>query len=157
MIAARRPDARGFTLLEMLAALAIMGMVIAVAAPALVRTIETAAFASQSDRIAREIEGLRAKALLERRRFVFPGTGAAPLEELSAPLPDGWTIEGEPVVFLDTGVCLGGALTISDGKGRSRVLTLEAPDCRLAPDRRTQARSADRTARQTTAGEASHL
>lgn len=127
--AVNRHSRRGFTLLELLAALAIMGLVVAVAAPSLSRTIESAAFVSKADLLAREIEGLRAKALLERRRFVFPNTGSAPFEELSASIPEGWTIEGGPVVFLEAGVCLGGVLTISDGKGRRRELNLIAPDC----------------------------
>lgn len=127
--------ARGFTLLEMLAALAILGMVVAVAAPSLVRTLEAASFASEAELIARDIEAMRTKALLERRRFVFPGEGETAYEELSAPPPEGWAIEGGPVVFLDTGVCLGGVLAVTDGKGRRREIELAAPDCRITPRR----------------------
>lgn len=119
----------------MLAALAIMGLVVAVAAPSLVRSLEAAAFASKADLIARDIEAMRTRALLERRRFVFPGEGETAYAELTEPPPAGWTVEGGPVVFLDTGVCLGGALAVTDGKGRRREIELAAPDCRLTPRR----------------------
>ncbi len=150
-------SARGFSIFEMLAVLAIMGIALAVVSPPLARSLGAIGFAAKADAVARDITGLRTRALLERRNLVFPAPGEAPYADLSGDLPEGWAVEGEPIAFLENGVCLGGALTISDGAGRSRALVLQAPDCRLDPVRRTEVPGADRFALRTAAMEARHL
>jgi len=128
-----RRDQHGFTLLEMLAVLAILAVILGSVAPSLSRAVSSVDFATKIDRISRAIPALRTKALLERRRFVFPANidGVDPYKDLETPMPDGWSIEGRSIVFMETGVCLGGTLRIVSPDGRSRELTFTPPDCKL--------------------------
>lgn len=125
---------RGMSLLEMLAVLAIGGVLIAVTAPVLDRYLAALEFRSQTREIGRDIARMRVTALIERRLIYFPQTdayGQPSYEGLSAPLPDDWEIEGDPVVFLKTGACLGGVLTLTAPNGRSARFDFEAPLCRF--------------------------
>ncbi len=124
---------RGMSLLEMLAVLAIGGLLIAVTAPVLDRYLAALEFRSQTREIGRDIARMRVTALLERRLIYFPQTdayGQPSYEGLSAPLPDDWEIEGDPVIFLKTGACLGSVLTLTAPNGRSARLDFEPPLCR---------------------------
>ena len=46
-------------------------------------------------------------------------------------VPTGWEIAGDDIVFLKTGVCLGGVVRVKAPSGRSRQLAFRAPDCTL--------------------------
>lgn len=46
-------------------------------------------------------------------------------------LPEGWSLEGDNLVFLKTGICLGGTVMLHSPSGRARTLNFKAPDCEL--------------------------
>ena len=129
-----RQRQRGVTLLEILVVLAIIGALVAVSAPAFDRYLDAIAFKSRTEAIGRDISRMRVTALLERRMLFFPQTderGEPAYEGLSEPLPDGWEIEGQPVVFFDSGACAGGVLTVTAPNGRTAQLVFNPPHCRF--------------------------
>ena len=125
------------SLLEILVVLAIAGVLIAVTAPSLDRYFDALSFQSKTSEIGRDIARMRITALVEGRVLAFPqrdDRGALSFEGLTEPLPEGWTIGGGPIVFLDTGACTGGALTLEAPGGRSRTLSFEPPLCRYTQE-----------------------
>jgi len=119
--------ARGFTLLELIVALAIMASVLTVAGVNGVRMLERYQEQIKLREIRSEIALTRYRALAERRRLIV-GAGAGAFA-----LPAGWQVTAEPpIVYMPSGVCLGGALTIIAPSGRSETWGLEPPQCRIA-------------------------
>lgn len=181
----------GMTLLEVLVVLVIIGVVIGVMSPSLVKVVESVSFKTKTDAIVRQIQDLRIAALMERRTLalsqnlkitqadtrdatsglqfdeinqltteekeqgrddispnnpvdnpdltISPAISEAQSSAVSAylsrevSLEEGWGISGDDVIFLKTGVCLGGDVTLSAPSGRKRILKFQAPDCRLVP------------------------
>ena len=114
--------------------LAIIGALVAVTAPSLDRYLDALTFNTKTQAIARDIARMRIKALVERRTLFFPQAderGAAAYDGLSEPLPEGWAIEGDPVIFFDSGACTGGALSITAPGARTARLNFSAPHCRF--------------------------
>ncbi len=130
----RRRRQHGVSLLEILVVLAIIATLVAVTAPSLDRYLDALAFNGKTQTIARDIARMRITALVERRMLFFPQTderGAPVYEGLSEPLPEGWAIEGQPIVFLESGACSGGELTVTAPGDRTVVLKFNAPHCRF--------------------------
>ncbi len=130
----RKSRQRGVSLIEILVVLAIIGALVAVTAPSLDRYLDALTFNGKTQAIARDIARMRITALIERRMLFFPQTddrGAPAYEGLSESLPDGWTIEGQPIVFYESGACTGGELTVIDSEGREARLSFDAPHCRF--------------------------
>lgn len=131
--AARAPN--GFTLLEMLVVLAVLGLLAALAFPALGTAWDRARFAFGRDTIERELDLLPLRAYTQARRLVLDYPEGAPPEGAGAesvrlPLPEGWTLATQaPIVFTETGVCLGGEVAVALG-GERYTYRLEAPRCR---------------------------
>lgn len=114
--------------------LAIMGALIAITAPSAGRYLDALTFKTKTEEIARDIARMRIKALVERRILFFPQAnerGEAVYAGLSESLPEGWTIEGEPVVFFESGACTGGELVVAAPNDRSVRLKFTAPHCRF--------------------------
>lgn len=115
--------ARGFTLLEIIVVLAIMGLVAAVATPAVVRGIDSWRRQAQADAVMDQLRGLPARARASGRPIEVSGAalaGESPPLRVEAPwtlaVPDPWTVQAN-------GVCQGGQVELH---GDGRVLALEA-------------------------------
>lgn len=108
-IASRMP--RGFTLIEMLVVMAVLGLASSVVLPGMWRMLEAA-------RARGDIADMEAAiASLPARRF-FAATPATldrdSFAALVAPLPEGWDLAvPSPIRFATNGVCSGGELTLS--------------------------------------------
>jgi len=152
---------RGMTLLEVLVVLTIIGLVTAVSAPLLARSLESVRFRVDSDRALKAVQALRVEALVEGRKlsvsgrlpFVDEKAGPSPIRTVDFGLsdqtagdaetrpraaglagenwPENWAVAGDDIIFLPTGVCLGGTIELRGPNGRSRFAALKAPDCRL--------------------------
>jgi prepilin-type N-terminal cleavage/methylation domain-containing protein len=142
----RRPDkAGGFTLLELLLAMALIAFVVSLALPRLEQLYLRFVFWLDQDRVEREIAGLGARAYLEGKTLRLatwplppprPGAPRPPAEvEVGEPvrltLPEGWRVVVDPpILFRPDGACSGGAVAIESGEVR-RSFRLDAPRCRL--------------------------
>ncbi len=123
-----RDAPRGFTLLELIVVLAILGLAAALAAPNLLRSVESWQAAAQVDRLVVQVEGLPARA---RGRGLPIVVGAEALEGEEPPLavdpewtlaaPEAWTVQAN-------GFCEGGEVLLRRG-AREWRLRAEAPFC----------------------------
>ncbi|MGL6290155.1 MAG: type II secretion system protein [Silanimonas sp.] len=121
--------ARGFTLLEMLVVLVILGLAAAVVAPPLARTLERVREAGDRDDVARGLEALPARAREAGRALVF--RAGEPIVIRDRPWPEGWAVVPVAALRVEAnGFCQGGTLQVARPSGRT-TWALGAPDCRL--------------------------
>ena len=119
--AARRCRQAGASLVEILVALSIASMVAGIGLPSLVKAMDAAAFRAGSEAVAASVPYASSRARTQRRVIVLPRDAEA--------LPDGFELSGGPLVFLPSGACLGGELTVRGPGGRQTTVVYEAPRC----------------------------
>ena len=135
----------GFTLLELLVVLAVVGLATALAMPNLQRLYAAATRASEQDYVLDQIAGLGREAMLNGRAYVVFGNAPPPdpagaaryaeYETYVMDVPEGWRLAlDRPLVVLANGVCLGGALTLSHAQSTAVRLELAPPYCRVDPN-----------------------
>lgn len=123
-----RPTDRGFTLLEVIVVLAIMGLVAAVATPSVVRGIDSWRRQAQSDSVMDQLRSLPARARASGRAIELSD---AALASATPPLQvePGWSLAvPEPWTVHANGVCDGGTVELHQGQ-RMQVLQVSAPFC----------------------------
>jgi prepilin-type N-terminal cleavage/methylation domain-containing protein len=119
---------RGFTLLEMLVVLVILGMAAALVAPSLGRTLERVTAAGERDEMARRLAQLPAAVRAEGRGRAWRAGEAVALDTHA--WPPGWRVTAlTPLRVEASGFCAGGEVQ-AQGEGGAMRLRLEAPDCR---------------------------
>ena len=135
----------GYTLLEIMVVLALLGLATAIAMPNLERLYVAATRASEQDRVLDQIAALGREAALRGRGYVVFGNVAPPApveaaryadyETYVVDVPEGWRLElDSPLVALANGVCLGGALTLSHEEVAAVRVELAPPYCRVDGD-----------------------
>lgn len=141
-----RRGAGGFTLLELMVVLALVGLVTVLAVPNLERLYEGFTRKAEQGRILNQIGGLGREAMLRGRAYAVFGTGedsaaAQPgrqvsgYEPYSLEVPAGWEVDlDKPLLVRANGVCLGATVTLKHrGQSTARVV-LQAPYCRVDAD-----------------------
>lgn len=120
--------ARGFSLLELLVVLALIGMLTAVVAPRLQRTYDAIAGSGERDEVHRQLERLPLLARAAGAPIeLLVGADAALAARLA--LPQGWTVQLlEPVRVEASGACHTARLRVA-GRGVTEDVLLSAPDC----------------------------
>ena len=124
----------GFTLIEILVVLVIVGMMTSIALPRLTSLYSSVENSSQRNALRGQIEALGYMAYSSGRAIVLESTiiggdspKASPLQ-----LPEGWRIElAKPVRYASSGICTGGKLLIRDPQGGVETFELTPPLCRL--------------------------
>lgn len=125
----------GFSLLEILIVLAIMGLMMTLVAPRLVSSIEAVRFARTADLGAQQISQLRAQAILRKQPIIFaPSGGAEPdvnaLSVTALDLPEGWSVSGDVMRISATGLCTQGQFRLSNPNGQFANYQFTPPSCR---------------------------
>lgn len=150
---------RGFTLLELLVILVIVGLIAGVVAPQLSKLSDRIAFAMNREGVEHALALLPYDAFRRREDLILSATnskdtstddtsmnvimmggGAGDKETRTQPpvlskravlsLPAGWQIESQaPILFRSNGFCTGGEVTIRVGS-YAYIYKLSPPDCR---------------------------
>jgi len=120
---------RGFSLLEMLVVLVLLGLAAGLVAPSLSRTAERVQAAGDRDEVLRRVQGLPVLARQAGRAFRWDAGSV--LDPPGTRWPTGWRVVAlTPLELAPNGWC-GGALLQAQGPGLSMRLEALAPDCRV--------------------------
>ena len=128
----------GFSLLEILIVLALLGLVIGLATPRLAVYSQALQFSKKSQGVIYSLKRQRADAVINKRaRWILfePGSLRAPVgndvDVRPLELPKGWTGSGPPLYISAAGHCRASpAVILSDPASQRRaVYEILAPDC----------------------------
>jgi general secretion pathway protein G len=142
MTAMKRPG-RGFSLLELLVVLVILGGITGLAMPNLVRLYESVTTAVERDSILDQLSNMGRIALLNQQAYLLDDSRfssdsdqedniTADYPPYALELPPGWDIELEkPIIVRANGVCMGGTVSLLyDGEQRFET-ELQPPYCHV--------------------------
>lgn len=120
---------KGFTLLELLIVLLVLGLVTGLVLPRMSAIYEGMVVSYEKDDIVSQLNGLHFKTFQQGENFdlmVYPlPTNSPKLLEL----PEGWKLQAQqPIRFRSNGACTGGHLTLFHGE-ETFVVKLEPPFC----------------------------
>lgn len=127
---------RGYTLLEILVVILLIGLVASLVLPNLNKLYERGLAAYERNNLLRSLSAV-SYLVYRQKKTTQLGTRPSSAETTPEPslieLPQGWEIAAEePIVYLDNGVCLGGELTLIHGS-LSRHYRLIPPYCQAVP------------------------
>ena len=133
----------GFSLLELIVVLALLGLVLVLTVPNLQRLYEGFTRTAEQGRLLNELAGLGRRAMLEGRAYAVYGT-VGDTEEVDGGIrvpgyepydlnaSDGWEIDlDRPLLVRANGVCLGAVVTLTHRGVSTTRVNLEAPYCRV--------------------------
>jgi len=134
----RQNKERGFSLLEILIVLALLGLVIAIATPRLSVYAQALQFSKKSQGTIYSLKRHRAEAVINKRgRWIVFGDGSLPFQTgrdvdvFRFEIPEGWTASGPPIYISEGGHCRESPeLVLSDSISQRRAAyEILTPDC----------------------------
>ena len=137
---------RGFSLLELMVVLVILGLLTTLVAPNLQGLYEGITRDAERNGILDRFDGLGREAMLRGRAFVVSGTVGeqaaaygpareAGFEPYALELPEGWEVSlDQPLFIRANGICLGAELTLVHRGEKAARMALDAPYCRVEAD-----------------------
>lgn len=132
----RRCD--GFTLIEMMAVMVLIGMLAALVMPSMQRWFAGLDTRVESADMASRLRRLYARTALLSQDFVLtPETAGMALSDGAAALalPAGWTLAaGQALTLRSSGICAPGSLTLRS-PAATLVLRIASPDCDVRVER----------------------
>lgn len=118
---------RGFTLLEMVVVLSILGLATAIAAPATLRGIETWQRRGEIESVLDQVRSLPARARAQGRDMAIDDASLA--AGVAVRVGEGWTASTDtPWKVRHNGVCGGGLIRL-ENNGRTTTIEALAPFC----------------------------
>lgn len=143
MACRRATDPGGFSLLELIIALAIMALIGALAMPSLIRIAQRTQFSLSRQDLERQLDALPQVAVSEGRNLVLTSTptndglDTAPVTVGKDPypvkVPAGWSITVDaPIRYRYDGTCSGGKLQVTVAGAEAKYI-MNPPLCELRP------------------------
>jgi general secretion pathway protein G len=115
---------RGFTLLELLVVITLIGLIAGVVAPRFINLGDKLTLKNQRLEVRQKINGLPLLALRNGAALRIDANGA-PLA-----LPEGWRVTAKtPVIYQSNGSCLGGLIEVWQGDSHRDSIPLQPPLC----------------------------
>jgi prepilin-type N-terminal cleavage/methylation domain-containing protein len=122
----------GFTLIELVVALALVSLGLTLVGPRLIEWADRLAYAMRQQRFEEALAGLGNKARRDGRTLILNSTEPSPrtAEPVPIELPSSWSLTVEPpIAFRYDGICTGGTVRVRFPAGE-KSYRLEAPFCR---------------------------
>jgi len=126
----------GYTLLEMLIVLMIMGFVAGVAAPQLANMYESVTISQQRKDILKQVSTLSYKAFRQAKKITITNypqpSSSKEMNNFPLLLPEKWSVQvDKPILYYENGVCAGGNLTLKYVKVEY-LISLSPPLCQVS-------------------------
>ena len=127
----------GFSLLEILVVLAIIGVLLSVGGTFIIGSVESVRFSQTADESVSDILAHRNEAFLRGKTHYIINHQNFIEEQDSAEIvnwktPDGWKVSGDVIRITDQGLCVvGGRVKIEDLSGRMATYEIQTPTCRI--------------------------
>lgn len=128
-----RGQTRGFTLIEILVVLVIVGLLAGVTLPRLYSISRRFEIAAQRQNLLTEISVLGYRAYSRGSPMEIGSSSHSADAKMALHVPSGWRIDApEPIRYSINGICSGGKITLLGPDGYREELYLQAPLCRPA-------------------------